>query len=216
MQQITELRRMPAPAPRPQAIAFDGEALWIGSIETEHLYAITPATWSVRDEGAAPGKPWGMTVTGDDLRVLCGLPPNDDRYVFRFIPGHGFKQTDRFVCPDETGSHLSWDGTRLYVSQWYNKRILSVDGAGAIVAIVDLPHEVVGHTYVDGSFYSITTDDEHSGLYYFTRIDLRDGKPKIDDIAEVHFDARGLAYDGERFWTNHREHNEIVAFAPPL
>jgi hypothetical protein len=46
-----------------------------------------------------------------------------------------------------------------------------------------------------------------------TRIDARGGQPKIEDVARIGFKARALAFDGERFWTNHREQHEIVAFA---
>jgi hypothetical protein len=46
-------------------------------------------------------------------------------------------------------------------------------------------------------------------------VDARGATPRIDDIARIPFSARSLAFDGERFWTNHREANETVAFARP-
>ena len=39
-----------------------------------------------------------------------------------------------------------------------------------------------------------------------------DGTGEFTDLARIPFAARALAYDGARFWTNHREANEIVAF----
>jgi hypothetical protein len=39
--------------------------------------------------------------------------------------------------------------------------------------------------------------------------------PVITDLARIPFAARALAFDGERFWTNHREQNQIVSFARP-
>jgi hypothetical protein len=58
------------------------------------------------------------------------------------------------------------------------------------------------------------TDDEESNEYFLTRIDARNGAaPKVEDVARVNFQARALAYDGTRFWTNHREQHEIVAFS---
>ncbi|WP_317994368.1 hypothetical protein [Vulcanimicrobium alpinum] len=42
MKTIEEVRRMPAPAPKPQALAFDGERLWFGSIVTNRLYSVDP------------------------------------------------------------------------------------------------------------------------------------------------------------------------------
>lgn len=216
MTEIEELRRLPSPVPKPQAIAFDGQRLWIGSRETSRLYSIDPQSWNARDEGVAPGVPWGAAVVGDELRIICGEGEEDVRVIRRFIPGHGFKH-DSFVAPDNgTGSHLSFDGDRLYVSQWYNKRILSLDEQGKVGTVLTLHHEIAGHTIVDGKFYCITTDDENAHEYFLTRVDARNGgAPKIDDIARLHFDARGLAFDGEKFWTNHREQNETVAFARP-
>jgi hypothetical protein len=215
MNAISELMRLDAPCPKPQAIAFDGTLLWLGSVSTQRLYGVDPQHWTVRDEIALPGKPWGMTVTGDELRVICGETTADHRIIHRVIPGHGVQSEGSIPCPDDTGSQLSFDGDRLYVSQWYNKRILAIDSAGAVTSTIALPHEICGQTIVGGRFYCITTDDESAHSYYFTRVDARHAIPEIEDLAILNFDARGLAFDGERFWTNHREANQTVAFARP-
>jgi hypothetical protein len=213
--EVVELLRINAPTLRPQAIAFDGTSLWIGSIETERLYALAPNTWTVTDEIPVPGKPWGMTVAGDELRVLLGQTEEDHRTIYRVVPGHGLRNSSAIPCPGDTGSHLSYDGDRLYVSQWYNKRIIAIDDAGTPGTIVDVPREVCGHTIVGGCFYCITTDDETSGNYFLTRIDARGGTPVSTDLLAIPFNARGLAFDGERFWTNDREVHQTVAFARP-
>jgi sugar lactone lactonase YvrE len=209
---IKEALRLPSPAPRPQSIAFDGELLWMGSVETSRVYAIDPHQWTVTQEEPAPGKPWGITVVGDELRVLCGETGEDLRRIRRFVPGHGFKTKEFLACPQDTGSQLSYDGIRLYVSQWYNQRILGIDEAGEVVRTIDLPRGICGQTFSDGSFYTVTTDDEESDDYFLTRVHVNGGAPSIEDLARVPLKARGLAYDGARFWTNHRERNEIVAF----
>jgi hypothetical protein len=213
MKNVEELLRLPSPAPRPQSLAFDGETLWMGSLETQRLYAIDRQRWTVREEVQAPGLPYGMTVIGDELRVLCGETADDHRIIRRFIPGHGFRSQDAIPCPDDTGSQLGFDGDRLYVSQWYNKKVLSLDEHGHVGTIIDVPHGICGMVIVEGCFYLATTDDESTDDYWLTRIDARNGKPKIDDVARIGFKARALAFDGERFWTNHREQHEIVAFA---
>ena len=213
MKNVEELLRLPSPAPRPQSLAFDGESLWMGSLETHRVYALDPRTWTLRDEAAAPGAPYGMTVVGDELRVLCGETEEDHRIIRRFIPGHGFRTRDALPCPDDTGSQLGYDGDRLYVSQWYAKRILSLDERGKVGSVIDLPHGICGLVVVEGCFYTITTDDESTDDYWLTRVDARDGQAKIEDVARIGFKARALAFDGERFWTNHREQHEIVAFA---
>jgi hypothetical protein len=208
---VKESLRLPSPAPRPQALAFDGEKLWLGSIETNRLYALDPRQWTLVEEDQAPGKPWGMTVVGDELRVICGEGEDDDRIIRRFVPGHGFKTRDAVSCPDDTGSQLSYDGSWLYVSQWYNRRILGVDDRGNVVRQIDLPRGICGQCYVDGHFFLLTTDDEESDDYFLSRIDGA-AKTPFEDLARVPFAARALAYDGSRFWTNHREANEVVAF----
>ncbi len=216
MDSIDELLRLASPAPKPQSLAYDGTLLWMGSRDTERLYAIEPNTWTVREEAAAPGKPWGMTVVGDELRVLCGEAPDDNRFIRRFVPGHGFKTSERVPCPDDTGSQLGYDGDRLYVSQWYNGKILSLDDRGNVGTTIDVPHGICGQVVVGGCFYLVTTDDEETDDYFLTRVEARNGAVKVDRLARIGFSARGLAYDGDRFWTNHREADEIVAFKASL
>lgn len=211
MKMITEVSRMLSPAPRPQGLAFDGETLWMGSLDTCRIYGLDPLHWTVREETVAPGKPYGITVMGDELRVLLSEGPEDHRVIRKYIPGHGFKEGP-IPCPDDTGSQLGYDGDRLYVSQWYNKRIVSMDLDGHVGTVIEAPHGICGQVIVGGVFYVLGTDDEETDEYFLTRIDARDGRPKADDIARVNFQGRALAYDGTRFWSNHREQNEIVAF----
>jgi hypothetical protein len=209
---VNEVGRRLSPAPRPQGLAFDGETLWMGSLETCRVYGIDPLHWTVREEMQAPGKPYGITVTGDELRILLSEGDEDHRIIRKYIPGHGFKNDGLIACPDDTGSHLSYDGDRLYVSQWYNKRILSLDERGRVGTVIEAPHGICGHVIAGGVFYVLGTDDEETQEYFLTRIDARNGSPKVNDIARVNFQARALAFDGTRFWTNHREQHEIVAF----
>lgn len=206
--------RMPSPAPRPQALAVDGGTLWMGSLGTCRLYAIDVAHWTVREEAKAPGKPYGATLLGDELRVLLSESDEDHRIIRRYIPGHDFKHEGAISCPDDTGSQLSFDGDRLYVSQWYNKKIISLDpSTGKPGSVIEAPHGICGQTIVGGVFYALGTDDEDTNQYFLTRIDARNGgTPKVEDIAAVNFQGRALAFDGSRFWTNHREQHEIVAF----
>lgn len=214
MDRITELLRLPSPVPEPQALASDGTRLWIGSRRTHGIVSIDPNEWTARDEGLAPSWPWGMTAVADEFRVIVG-GPHDDRFVYRFVPGHGFPDEGRFRAPDGTGSQLSWDGDVLYISQWYDKQIVGVDADGAVLGATPVPHQICGQTIVDGCFYAITTDDEDHGDYWLTRIDARGSSPVATDLAIVPFPGRALAFDGERFWTNHRDADQIVAFARP-
>jgi outer membrane protein assembly factor BamB len=216
MVDVEELLRLPSPAPKPQSLAFDGTTLWLGSLETHRIYSIDPRTWTAREEATAPGVPYSIAVVGDELRVLCGEGEEDHRRVRRFVPGHGFKSKEAIPCPDDTGSQLAFDGDRLYVSQWYNKRILSLDDRGDVGTTIEVPHEICGQVIVGGRFYLVTTDDETTDDYFLTRVDARDGTPDVADLARIGFPARSLAFDGERFWTNHRAADQVVAFKAPI
>lgn len=215
MNDIHEIRRLASPAPKPQSLAWDGSTLWMGSRETKQIYQINPTSWTVLWATAAPGTPWGMTMVGADLRVLCGETAEDFRILRRCVPGHGFDPAFRIPCPDDSGSQLGWDGHRLHLSQWYFQRVLTLDGQGTVERIIPVPHQICGQVIVDGCIYLVTTDHEETTEYWLTRVDLRASTPQIDDLARIPFAARALAYDGTCFWTNHREQNQIVAFERP-
>ncbi|MDP9018037.1 MAG: hypothetical protein M3N19_06940, partial [Candidatus Eremiobacteraeota bacterium] len=195
MQEILEVLRVQSPAPKPQSLAFDGEHLWMGSIETQKIYAIDPTHWTVRDEAAAPGKPWGMTAVGDELRVLCGEGDDDNRNIRRFVPGHGFK-SEAIPCPNDTGSQLGYDGAHLFVSQWYNKQIHMLDPSGKTLRTIGSPRGICGQVIVGNSFYLLTTDDEEHGDYFITRIEGAPGAEQAQDLARMPFAGRALAHDG--------------------
>jgi hypothetical protein len=215
MKDIKELKRRDSPAPRPQSLAWDGTTLWMGSIETRHVYAINPATWKVGWEVEAPGKPFGMTVVNGELRVICGETADDHRIIRRCLLGHGFDRKFGIPCPDDCGSQLGWDGQRLHVSQWYPKKVIALGGDGQVERVLDVPHGICGQVWVDGLIYLLTTDAEETQDYFLTRVDPRPATTKFEDLVRIPFPARGLAFDGKRFWTNHREKHQIVSFAKP-
>lgn len=211
MNEITEHLRLPSPAPKPLGLAFDGGTLWMASRETHRMYAIDAARWNARDEGAAPGGPFGMTMVGGELRVVVGLGENDhDRYIYRFVPGHGFKD-DRLACPNLTGAHLAFDGDVLFLSQAHYRKILALDAQGSVTSDIPLERTPLGLTIAQGVFYLLTSDKEFENLE-FAKLDAREESPQLTALARIPFDARGLAFDGTRFWTSHRDNNEIVAF----
>ncbi len=215
MNDITELSRLASPAPRPQALAWDGSTLWMGSLITQRLYAIDPATWTVKWDTAAPGKPWGMTFAGAELRVVSGETEEDHRIIRRCVPWHGFDPVFGLPCPDDSGSQLGWDGARLHLSQWYPKKVLTLGAEGEVERVIKVPHGICGQVFVGGLIYLITTDAEETDNYWLTRVDPRLSAPKIEDLVRIPFPARALAFDGTKFWTNHRAKDQIVSFARP-
>jgi hypothetical protein len=214
MKDIQELQRLASPAPKPQSLAWDGTTLWMGSRETKRIYAINPTTWTVGWECAAPGTPYGITVVGSELRVLCSETTEDHRVIRRCVPGQGFDPDFALPCPDDTGSQLSYDGQRLHVSQWYPKKVIAVAADGKPERVIAAPHGICGQVFVDGTLYLAGTDAEDTLEYWLTRMDLRGATPVIADVARIPFQARALTWDGTKFWSNHREQNQIVAFVP--
>jgi hypothetical protein len=213
---IIERGRFPSPAPAPQALAWDGNSLWMGSRDLRRVYVIDPRKWKVLDEKEPPGIPWAAVATNGTLRFTIGEGPNDDRYIRRFAPDVGFSEAHKIACPEFTGSYLSYDGENLYLSQWYKHRILKLDAGGDIVRVIDIGAEVSGHAFVKGLIYVLRGTEQNGESWTIARLDPREEKPKVKDIAVVPFACRSLTFDGTKFWSNHRAANEVVSFAVPL
>jgi hypothetical protein len=213
---IIERGRFPSPAPTPQALAWDGNKLWMGSRDLRRIYVIDPQKWDVLEEKEPPGVPWAAVATNGTLRFTIGEGPNDDRYIRRFAPETGFSEQDKITCPEFTGSYLSYDGENLYLSQWYKHRILKLDASGNIVRVIDIGAEVSGHAFVNGLIYVLRGTEQNGESWTIARLDPRERTPEVKDIAIVPFACRSLTFDGTTFWSNHRAANEIVSFALPL
>jgi len=62
-----------------------------------------------------------------------------------------------------------------------------------------------------GTFYIISADDEFENLQLAT-LDVAVSHPALAPVAAIPFDARSLAFDGDAWWTSHREASQIVSF----
>ncbi|WP_415908039.1 hypothetical protein [Oleiharenicola sp. Vm1] len=217
MKNVVEIHRLAAPFPKPQALYVDGPTLWVSSRTTRKLYTVDRATMQVTWETSAPGAvtPWGVTKMAGDIYAVLGTDADgvDDRTIGRCIPGRGFDPAFSWNCPDRLGSHLSFDGQSLVLSQWYGQKLCAFDAAGQVRRTWPAPHPVPGHCFAQGAFWLLTVEDEESDDYWITRLDPKTGRS--EDVARVGFSARALAFDGTHFWTNHREANQIVCFALP-
>jgi hypothetical protein len=215
---IVELVRKTAHEPEPHSVASDGTLLWIGSRASRLISVIEPATWKRLDVIEPAGMPWGMTYGDGALVMTCaeslGQSDDDTRRIRRYVLGQGF--TDGFVpVPDDTGSHLALYEGHILLGQWYRRRLLLLDQAAATVDTYAVPHQIAGVVVRERQAYLLTTDDETDGAYWITCLDLDDRATPARDVALVPFPARSLAWDGQRFWTNHREANQTVAFRLP-
>src|ERR1700738_3303884 len=151
MKPIKEQQRRSAPTVTPQALAWDGKQLWMSSRDLGTLYKIDSGTLKVAAEIDPPGVVWAAVATNGSMHFTVGKGTNDDRYVYRYDSKNGF--TKLFACPDFTGSYLSYDGKSLYLSQWYEQRILKLDQSGNVVGKIEVGAEICGHTFANGLIY---------------------------------------------------------------
>jgi hypothetical protein len=208
---IAELERKQATCKEPHAIATDGTTLWVSSRATWLVDIIDPKEWRKTGELAPPAMAWGMTFANGDLIMTCGDFDTEDRRVVKFRGG--MQAGMPIVCPEGTGSHLSFDGEHILLGQWYLKRVNVLGDDGSVIRTYEAPHEVCGIAVKDGLIYALGTDDENTDEYFISSIDIATGASR--EIAMVPFKARGLAWDGQSFWTNHREKDQTVRFSLP-
>ncbi len=218
MQAIQNIRSRPALTVTPQALAWDGESLWLSSRDLGTLYKIDRKSWKILEEVDPPGVVWAGVFTNDGWRFTIGKGLNDDRYVYRYTPGEGF--TKLFACSDFTGSYLSFDGENCYLSQWYKGEIHQFADSGKIMRTLDVGEEICGHTFADGLLY-VLRGREYKDVpnkaeeWRIVRLDPREKNPRVEELATIPFASRSLTFDGEKFWSNHRAANETISFRLP-
>jgi hypothetical protein len=234
LSKITDEKRFPSPTVTPQALAWDGKQLWISSRDLGTACKVDAKTMKVAEEIDSPGVIWAAVAKNGAIYCTIGKGTNDDRHIYRY-DSNGF--TRLYACPDFTGSYLSCDGNDLYLSQWYEQRILKLDGKGNVVDKIDIGAEICGHTFANGMIYVLrgtentprpqyasgpaTPERFKSGAkpgeerWWIARVDPRQSKPAVEDVAVVPFAARSLTFDGTKFWSNHRAANETVSFSLP-
>ena len=218
MKELLDVERRAALTATPQALAWDGRVLWLSSRDLGTLYRVDVDDWKIVAEVDPPGVVWAGVLTNDGWRFTIGKGLNDDRYVYRYAEGGGF--TKLFACPDFEGSYLSFDGQSYYLSQWYKGHVHQIDDSGRIARTIDVGAEICGHTFAGGKLY-VLRGQENKNVpgkdeeWRLSRVDFRNGEAEVEDLAAVPFASRSLAFDGEKFWSNHRAANETVSFTLP-
>lgn len=209
---IVELDRLVSSSPEPHAVAVNGDTVYVSSRATRRIDVLDRASWEKRSELEPPGMPWGMAFGAGQLVMTCGEEEEDFRRLRRYDPSTGRHELI-IGCPEDTGSHVAVRNGHVLLAQWYNRVVLELDDAGHIVRQYQSPHGIAGIAIEGDKAFLLTTDDEDAGDYWITGLDLQTGAS--EDLALVPFHARGLAWDGERFWTNHREADRTVTFRLP-
>jgi hypothetical protein len=232
---VNERERLKSPAVTPQALAWDGRQFWLSSRDLGTLYKIDSESRRVSSEVDPPGVVWAAVATNGAVHVTVGKGTNDDRYVYRYDSKDGF--TKLFACPDFAGSYLSYDGQNLFLSQWYEQRILKMDKDGNIVRKINVGAEICGHVFVNNALFVLRGTEnvprpkyasgpptqerfkmgarQGEEQWWISRLDLQEENPEVKGLAKVPFPARSLTFDGKNFWSNHRAANEIVSFSLP-
>jgi len=211
MQDVKELTRHASPGGRPQPLAFHAGKLWIGSWDTSKLYAVDPTTWVVTGEVTLPGQAYGLTPFDGALFIVVSQGEDDDRYLYRFVPGKGLDEESKMKCPDFTGSHLTTDGTSLYLAQQTFGRVAVLDAHGAVQREFPLPSRAAGICFSGGTLYMIGADDDFDVLEFGT-LNIASQTPTFTASSPMAPESRSLAFDGKLWWTNYRELNETVSF----
>jgi len=210
MNAVETLAKHAAPGGRPQPLAFHDGMLWVGCWDEARLYALDPASWTVREDVALPGKPYGIAPFEGALRIVIPLG-DDDRYLYRFVPGRPLDEANRVACPQLTGSHLAANGSSLYLVQQSNRRIVQIDAKGESAREIPLATRCGGLGFANGRAYVLAADADFD-VVEFASLDLDAQAPTPTTLAPMDVEARALAYDGTAWWTSHRETNEIVRF----
>ncbi|GAC1313560.1 MAG: hypothetical protein NVSMB21_24820 [Vulcanimicrobiaceae bacterium] len=212
MTNVHERAHLPSPGGRPQPLAFHGVTLYVGSRDTSHLYGIDPATRTIVDDVALPGPPFGLVSHGGELHVVVSVGDDDDRYLYRYVPGRPFNTEQRVELPERHGSNLASDGRTLYLVQATNSRIVALASDGTIERAVALPTRVAGACFHEGTLYTITADEEFEHLE-LAKLAIDASPASVTPIASISSDARSLAFGAGAWWTNYRDRSEIVSIA---
>jgi len=211
---VVERRRIHAVRREPQGLAARGTGFFISFRHDPHLYAFEPANSALDVLCELPGTAWGLASAADRVFAVCGSPPDDDRAIYSF-DFEGRTLRDPIRCPDGTGSYIAHDGTSLFLSQWYEKKIFRGTLGGSPELLLTMPRGVCGIASVDGKLAVLNTDDEESTEYFLSIADpSRPHEPAVD-VAKVPFHARSPLFTSGSFVTNHRERGEAVEFELP-
>ncbi len=228
---VQEQKRFRSPTVTPQALAWDGKQLWVSSRDLGFFYKLSADGSEIVEEVDPPGVIWAAVATNGSMHVTIGKGLEDNRYVYRHNGKDGF--TKLFACPDFTGSYLSFDGENIYLSQWYEQRILKMDEQANVLGTINIGAEICGQTFANGALYVLrgtenvprppyaggkpTAERFKSGVkegeeqWWISRVNVADTTAEVVDVAKVPFAARSLTFDGTELLVepSRRERNRL-------
>jgi hypothetical protein len=200
---------LPKPAPNIVGLAWDGASLWAGDYDSSTLFRLAE-NGTAAARFAAPGRMVGMTFVGDDLVAVISDPASDNRSIHRFHTASERWDSSVLRCPDDTGSQLSWDGERLWLSQRANKRVLRLAADGTIEHTIDVPAEITGIHWSGPSLWAnLRFEKGASDIVRFAR----EGA-EAERLGHYPSSYVSLAYDGAGFWMSDLRGPTIVRAVP--
>ena len=178
----------PSPGPHPEGLAWDGSHLWSADWETGRIYRhqVSDTALTVDFFFDAPGAeagthPVGLTWDGASLWLTTWSP----FMLYRLDPATGAVLGSRRVeglyprdpapvsfsyAPED----LAWDGTHLWITDWYTPKLFRIDPTTfEVVSTLPAPARgSVGLTFHRGYLWNGSTEER--ALY---RLEVTDGTP---------------------------------------
>ncbi len=201
----TVLKHYPLQMKTPTGLAFDGQHLWVGDLDSAKLFEIDPATGEVLASLEAPGyQPLGLAWDGAQLWVIDAL----DKTAYALNPATGITQR---ALPLDTADAkgMSWDGTALWTVDAHDGVVTRLDiDDGTTFKSFPCPRANAGGDELglafDGKYLWVS--DRRSNKIY--RVDSGTGAV-LDDFASPGPYPADLAWDGQHLWCVDYETREL-------
>jgi hypothetical protein len=186
----------PKPATSTVGLAWDGSRLWAGDHQEQRLY-ILDVEGKIESTYPAPGRPLGLAFAEAKLAAVIGHPETDNRSIRFFDPSTAEWLEPALRCPDDTGSHLAWDGGHLWLSQRYNKLLLQLNPDGTVRHSIELPFEVTGFSWIGATAWMNLRVEK--GFSDIAKRGPGVSRPSL--VEHLPGGLASLAFDGGGFWT---------------
>jgi hypothetical protein len=184
------------PAASLVGLAWDGSKLWAGDHESRAVLELDE-NGGVKNTYAAPGLPYGFAFAGARLGVVIGHPETDNRTIRFFDISSRTWLDDSIRCPDDTGSHLAWDGGHLWLSQRYNKVLLQLHPDGTVKHSIDVPQEITGFYWIGATVWLNLRVEK--GVSEIAK--RSPGATRPAPVERIEGSLVSLTYDGQGLWT---------------
>jgi streptogramin lyase len=186
----------PKPATSTVGLAWDGSRLWAGDFHGQTI-SLLDADQKIASTYPAPGRPLGLAWCEARLAAVISHPETDNRTIHYFDGGTNAWLEHSVRCPDDTGSHLAWDGGHVWLSQRHNKVLLQLNPDGTVRHTIDVPNEITGFSWLGATAWMNLRVEQG-----FSDIAKRGpGASRPTMVERLPGGLASLAYDGGGFWT---------------